>query len=373
MTDVIHPRSLKCLGVIAASLVAALALASSASAATTLSATVGGAQLGTTTTPQPVIAALNTVIDNDGASPVSNPVAQTASIAQTFPGEFANQLASFGSCPETSYDDPKTAPGGPEDPSVSCPANSLVGNGSMKLVANVGALSPALSERVVIVKDATTGGLAFWTAWKAGGQQFSRIVRGTVSTDGAGQTVISWDTTPLQSLAVIRLAEFNPAFNANQAGLVTPEPFSNTGCASGSWAFSEVVTYVGGAPAPQTVTASASCTNLTLPVGAAKIAAGSAKVSKKGKGKVKVQCSTAGACQGTFKMRATKPKSDTKFVVATGKYSLTAGGSKEVAFTLTAQGRKLLESKTTGILKTGFKLTSAEGTPTSRKVTLKAG
>jgi len=368
---------LKGLAALSALVIAGLALASSANAAdTALAVTVNGTGQGTSGAPVPTIATLNTTIANDGASPTPIPVAQTATITQTFPAEFKNELASFGSCPQANFDAAGTPPGGAEDPTVSCPANSLVGNGSTRTVAqNMSGTFIGESERVVIVKNATTGGLSLWVAYKVGVTQFSKILPGTIGTNSSGQTTITWDPTPVEATVplVVKIAEFNTAYNANQSTLVSPEPFSNTGCSSGTWAFSSAVTFVGGSPGGQTATANVDCKNLKPPVeGIASIAVGKATVSVQGKGEFTVACTIAGACKGTYAMRATWPKTDNKFVIAKGDYSAAAGQTAKVTFKLTAKGKKLLESKKNGTLKTGLKLTSTEGKPTSRKFTLKS-
>jgi hypothetical protein len=205
---------------------------------------------------------MNMTVDNNGASPGPIPVGQTASIAQTLPREFASQLSHFGSCPESSYSGAATAPGGADDPSVSCPANSLVGTGSLKLIAQAGPqVISATSEKVVIVNDSTNGGLAFWVSYKVIGMQISKIIPGTLSTNGSGQTVITWDPSSVQPTApiAVKLLEFNTGYNANQSSLQTLEPFANTGCAAGSWAFSVANSFVGGSPATETASASVAC------------------------------------------------------------------------------------------------------------------
>jgi len=383
MSYATHPRMArrgtlaKGLAAFSALLVASLVLAASASAATTLSATVNGTGQGTPGAPVPVIATLTTVIDNNGATPPA-PVAQTATIAETFPGEFVNELAKFGSCPQSNFDATGEVPGGPEDPSVSCPANSLVGNGLLKNYAAVPGGTPppfvAQSDKVVIVKNATTGGLSFWISFEPiPGSRTSKILPGTVTTNASGQTVITWDPTGVEAAPFIKLLEWQVSYNSNQAGLVTPEPFANTGCSSGTWAFSSTVTFVGGAVPSQTANASADCKNLTAPLeGVQSIASSSAKVSSKGNGKFKVKCSSVGACKGTYKMRVTWPKTKKKVVIAKGSYSLVAGQTLNVSFKLTGKGKKLLASKNGGTLKTKLTLTSSEGKSVNRTFKLKA-
>lgn len=371
-------RLLVACGAFFALVVTGLLAVSSASAAITLSAAANGTEVGTPTTPQPVIATLNTTIDNNGAAPTPIPVGQTASLTQTFPSEFANQLASFGACPESSYDDEKTAPGGAEDPTVSCPANSLVGNGSLKLVAQAGPTTiVASSERVVIVKDATTGGLAFWVSYTVLGNRISKIIRGSVGSAGAGQTTIAWDTTPVQPPAPpVKMLEFNTAYNANKATLQTPEPFASTGCSSGSWAFSVANSFVGGSPAGQTATASVPCTAPSAPApGTATIGSKPVKVTARGKGAFKLSCSTVGSCTGSFEIRPkgkkSGPRKPKKAPLASGSYTLAAGASSSVKFALNNRGRTLLER--TGTLRVTVRLKPTLGPSTTKVVTLKAG
>jgi hypothetical protein len=365
---------LKRFGAFTALIVAGLALASSASAATTLSTTAFAAGLGTPGAPQPVSTTLNTTIDNDGAA-TPMPVAQTATIAQTFPAEFANQLAGFGSCPQPSFDDEKTAPGGPEDPSVSCPANSIVGNGSTKTITKAGPSTLiGTSEKVVIVKNATTGGLSLWVSYKALGSQFSRIAPGTVSTNATGQTVITWDPTAIEPTSgpiVVKLLEFNTAYNANQTALVALEPFANTGCAAGSWAFSVVSTFIGGAPAAETANSTASCSTTPPVPGTVTIGSKTVKVSSSGKGKFKVKCGVQGPCAGKFEITPKGKKSGNKKVVlARGSYSIAAGVTGQVSFTLTGKGKSVL-AKHDGNQAARLKLLPTGGTPVSGSLQLK--
>jgi hypothetical protein len=365
---------LKRLGAFSALIVAGLALASSASAATTLSTTAFAAGLGTPAAPQPVAASLTTTIDNDGATPISTPVAQTASLVQTLPAEFANNLAGFGSCPETSFDDEKTAPGGAEDPSVSCPANSLVGNGALKLVAKLGPKTVlGASERVVIVKDATTGGLAFWASYTVETIRFSKIIHGTLGTNATGQTVITWDPTSVEPTVplTVKLLEFSTAYNANQTGLAALEPFANTGCAAGTWAFSVLGSFVGGAPAAETANSTAAC-NTTPPVpGTVTIGSKTVKVSSSGKGKFKVKCGVQGPCKGNFEITPKGKKSGNKKVVlARGGYSIAAGATAQISFTLTGKGKSVL-AKHDGKQAARLKLLPTGGTPVSGSLQLK--
>lgn len=256
-------RLLRSLGAFVALIVVGAALASSASAATTLSASANPTQGGTLASPQPTMTTLETIVDNNGATPTPIPVAQTATVVQTLPAEFASQLGRFGSCPESKFAGGSTAPGGPEDPTVACPANSLVGGGSLKLVATLGPNTiEATSDKVVIVNNSTTGGLSLWASYTVVGVRISKILPGTVSTNSAGQTVISWDPTPAEPTApaTVKLLELTTAYNANQSGLQKLEPFANTGCSAGSWAFSVVNSFVGGTPAGETAKANVACT-----------------------------------------------------------------------------------------------------------------
>ena len=238
----------KSTGVFAVLVVAGLATASSATAATSLSVSATPSTAGTSGSPQPLTVALNTTVDNDGAGA---PVARTASFVQTFPAEFASQLGSFGTCAESSFDAPDTPPGGTEDPTVSCPANSIVGSGALTIVA-VGlgpAPIPASSDKVVLVKNAS-GGLSFWVTYMALGSRISKILPGSISTNGLGQTVLTYDPTGVEPSPALRVLTFNTTY-ANA--------FASTGCAAGTWAFSLADAFVGGTPATQTADASAPC------------------------------------------------------------------------------------------------------------------
>jgi hypothetical protein len=374
------------LGVLFVSAMAFLALASSAGAATTVTATVNGAQTGTPTASQPVIATLNTTIDNNGANPPV-PIGASGSLTQTFPSEFASNLASFGSCPESKFNDAATPPGGPADPSVSCPANSLVGTGSFKSYVPPFAPGPpgslVASEKVVIVKDADTGGLAFWTTFQAGGTT-SGFAKGTIGTNAAGQTTITWDPSIFQPDygSQVDLLEFNTTYNDNQSALQTPEPFSNTGCASGSWTFSVTNPFIDG-PATQTINASAPCTTLTAPStapvaavvpGTATLKSSKVNVSSLGLGQFKLNCSTAGACVGSFEIRPAGKKSSAKKgpkkpPLAKGSYSIPAGKSGLVPFKLTGKGRSLL-AKHDGKLSVHLRLTPTSGKSSVGSLTL---
>ena len=253
-------RLLKSLGALSALLLVMVAFASGASAATTLSVTVNPTQGGTVASPVPTMTTLETIVDNNGASPTPLPVAQTATVVQTLPAEFANQLSRFGTCPESKFSGESTAPGGPEDPTVSCPANAIVGGGSLKLVATIASNAiQASSDKVVLVNNG--GGLSFWVSYTVLTKRISKVLPGTVTTNGSGQTVISWDPTAVEatSPALVKLLEFTTAYNANQSTVQTLEPFAAVGCSTGSWAFSVADNFVGGSPASQTANANVAC------------------------------------------------------------------------------------------------------------------
>lgn len=358
----------KCLVVFSVAAFALLALASSASA-TTVTANVSGAGTGSASSPQGVVATIKTTTDNDTATPPF-PVGQTETLSQTFPSEFISNLASFEGCPESKYNGKETSAGGPEDPLVSCPAKSIVGTGSFK--SEVSAGFSVASEEAVIVKDSTTGGLAFWTTFTCCGGAHSGIVPGTVSTNGAGQTVISWDPREVaepEGPFTVSVAEFTTVYNDNQAALQTLEPFSNTGCASGTWTFTVTQAFIGGNPATQTANATAPCTVLTPPTaGTVTVKSKKVKVSKSGKGKIKLQCSTVGPCAGSFEIRSTGKKKST---IARGSYSLSPGTTAGVSFKLNSKGKSLL-AKHKGKLKTKLKLKQPDGSSTVSSLVLTA-
>ena len=227
-----------------------------AAAATGLTVSVSPTQPGTSASPTPVTATLNTTVDNDGASPVPVPVARSATIVQTLPAELTSRLASFGTCATSNYSGEETPPGGADDPTVSCPANAIVGGGSLKIAAvGFGDPIPASSDKVVLVKSGA-GTLAFWVSFEALGSRISRILPGTVSSGATGQTVIAWDPTPVQSSPALRVWQFNTIFS---------NAFASSGCAAGSWAFSVVNSFVGGSPASQTANATVDCSGSGTP------------------------------------------------------------------------------------------------------------
>jgi len=334
-------------------LVACFAPTASAGAAMSLSATANAVGAGTPGLAQPTMVTLTTTVDNNGASPPV-PAGRTEKLTQTLPAELANELAKFGACPESKFDDNRTAPGGAEDPSVACPADSLVGNGSLQNYSEVSSPPIAPSDKVVIVKNATTGGLSFWLSFEpVSGLRSSPIIPGTVATNAFGQTVITWDTTPVQPLSAIKLLKFRTSYNANQATLQALEPFANSGCASGSWAFSAVGSFVGGKPANRTAATSLDCTALTPPIpvvpGVVSIRSSNVRVNAQGKGKFALACSSAGPCKGKFEIRPAKRRNPTparrKVVIAKGSYSLAAGESAKVGFALSGDGAALLERR----------------------------
>lgn len=246
-----HAIGRKGLAVFSVSAFALLALASSASAASsTLEAT---ANVHSGIPPQPATVSLNLGVGTNGEG---FPVGETEKLTQTFSPEFASNLASFAGCAESNYNDNSTGPGGAKDPSVSCPANSIVGTGFFE--SKVSAGFTVTSNKVVIVKDSTTGGLAFWTTFEIGGVH-SGIIPGTVSTNEAGETVITWNPKVVEPEGpfLVYLSKFKTVYNDNQESLQSLELFSNTGCESNSWPFSVKTNYTGGAN--ETANASVAC------------------------------------------------------------------------------------------------------------------
>ncbi|MGI8559249.1 MAG: fibronectin type III domain-containing protein [Solirubrobacteraceae bacterium] len=186
--------------------------------------------------------ALNLTI---GADPAGTPAGQVSTVAEAFPTQFSNQLASLGSCAAASFNNAQ----GPT--AANCPDRSaVIGVGTLVTRSQSG--SDATSDQGFIVK--TTGNqVVFW--WHAPATATSPAsfgqATGTVTQEaGPYGPVVSYAFNALPAGARIRQLNltYQPATAAAKA------PFAASSCAGGSWSLQARIAYAGGVPAEMPVT-----------------------------------------------------------------------------------------------------------------------
>jgi hypothetical protein len=112
----------------------------------------------------------------------------------------------------------------------------------------------------------------------------------------------------------------------------------------------------------------------SLPVGLPSVLTKTANVSAKGAGSFKLKCTGTGFCDGTFQIYATGTQASAtrKVVLARGFYSVPAGKTVGVRFTLSKKAKALLKKKKHhGRLRTTLALKPTSGPAIPHPLTLK--
>jgi hypothetical protein len=184
-----------------------------------------------------------------GSDAAGTPVGAVSSITQAISSQFANQLASFGTCAPASFLN-LTGP-----TAASCTdRSSILGSGSLVVHGQNGV--DVSTDQGVIVKTAANQVVFWWHTPAAGAVAASYgEATGTVSqTTGAYGPVIAYDFTGLPAGARVKALTLDYQENA----VNTKAPFAASTCTGGSWAFETGILYQGGV-APELPTATVPC------------------------------------------------------------------------------------------------------------------
>ncbi len=172
-----------------------------------------------------------------GTDAGGTPGGVVASIAEAISAQFANQLASFGTCPATSFNNLQ----GPT--AANCAdRSSILGSASLAIRSQTGV--DVASDQAFVVKTAANQVVLWWHMPAVGSvvQSFG-VATGTVSqATGVYGPIVSYDFSGLPAgtrIKALTLDYQRSAVNGKVA-------FAATGCTGGSWAFETGVVYAGG-------------------------------------------------------------------------------------------------------------------------------
>jgi hypothetical protein len=190
----------------------------------------------------------NTDLDSTltiGSDAAGTPVGAVASVTQALSTAFANQLASFGTCPAASFDNLV----GPT--AANCTDRSSILGGASVVIHEQPGLDLS-SDQAFIVKTAANQVVLWWHTPASGAIPAAfGVATGTVSqTTGTYGPVIAYafGGVPLKALTLDYQAS---AVNGKA-------PFAASTCTNGSWAFETGVIYAGGAT-PELPTTTVPC------------------------------------------------------------------------------------------------------------------
>jgi hypothetical protein len=184
-----------------------------------------------------------------GTDAAGTPVGAVSSVTQAVSSQFANQLASFGTCAAAGFDN-LTGP----TPATCADRSSILGSGSLVMRGQTGV--DVTSDQAFVVKTAASQVVLWWhtAATATAAATFGEATGAVSQTTGAYGPVIAYDFSGLP--AGTRLKALTLAYQQNAVN--GKAPFAASTCTGGSWAFEEGILYQGGA-APELPTATVPC------------------------------------------------------------------------------------------------------------------
>jgi hypothetical protein len=176
-------------------------------------------------------------------------------VAEALSSQFTSQLASFGSCTASNFNNAQ----GPT--AAACPdRSSLLGTGSITMRDQTGA--QVTSDQGFLVKSPDSR-VIFWYHTPAAGSTpagFGQIPAVVTQETGLYGPVVTYDLTGLPAGA--RLRQLVVDFQRNS--VTSKAPFLPTTCANGSWQFQGRIVYLGGV-APELPGTTVACGAAALP------------------------------------------------------------------------------------------------------------
>jgi len=173
-----------------------------------------------------------------GTDPAGNPAGAVASITEALSSQFANQLASFGTCAAASLDNLQ----GPT--AANCPdRSSILGSASIVIRGQTGI--DVASDQGFIVKTTANQVVLWWHTPAAGAvAQAFGVATGTVSqATGVYGPIVNYDFSGLPAGSRIKALTLD--YQRNVVNGKTA--FAATTCTGGGWAFETGIVYAGGA------------------------------------------------------------------------------------------------------------------------------
>ncbi|HEY5197508.1 MAG TPA: hypothetical protein VIJ51_10835 [Solirubrobacteraceae bacterium] len=184
-----------------------------------------------------------------GSDAAGTPAGAATSITEAISSQFANQLASFGTCAAASFENV----GGPT--AAACPdRSSILGSGSILTHPQTG--TDLASDQGFIVKTAANQVVFWWHTPAVGATPAGfGVATGTVSqTTGTYGPIVSYDLSGLP--AGVRLKSLT--LDYQDSAVNGKAPFAASTCTGGSWAFETGILYAGGVT-PELPTATVPC------------------------------------------------------------------------------------------------------------------
>ncbi|HWH09792.1 MAG TPA: hypothetical protein VG165_01585 [Solirubrobacteraceae bacterium] len=204
-----------------------------------------------------------------GTDAAGTPGGAATSITQAISSQFANQLASFGTCATSAFENV----GGPT--SAACTdRSSILGTGTIVTHPQTG--TDVASDQGFIVKTAANTVVFWWHTPALGATPASfGAAPGTVSqTTGTYGPIVTYDLSGLP--AGTRLKSLTLDYQASAVN--GKAPFAASTCVGGSWAFETGILYAGGVT-PELPTATVPC-GVAAPPQPAKLQVSRATISK---------------------------------------------------------------------------------------------
>ena len=184
-----------------------------------------------------------------GTDAAGTPAGVVASITEAISAQFANQLASFGTCAAAGFDNLQ----GPT--AANCPdRTSILGSASIAIRNQAGI--DATSDQGFVVKTAANQVVLWWHTPAVGAlAQAFGVATATVSqATGVYGPIVAYDFAGLPAASRLKTLTLDYQRNAVNG----KSPFAATSCTGGGWAFETGIVYAGGAT-PELPMATVAC------------------------------------------------------------------------------------------------------------------
>ncbi|MGI8803466.1 MAG: hypothetical protein ACR2KV_15095 [Solirubrobacteraceae bacterium] len=175
-----------------------------------------------------------------GSDAAGTPVGQASAIAQALAPQFANQLAAFGTCAASKFDN-VTGP-----TAANCPDRTAI-LGVGKLVTRDQAGAEVATDQGFLVKTAANGVVFWWHTPAVGATPagFGEIAGVVTQETGLYGPVVSYDLKALPVGARVKQLTLDYQRSATNG----KSPFVASSCVGGSWGFQARIAFFGGVPA----------------------------------------------------------------------------------------------------------------------------